>query len=128
MVAAAQAHLGKAAALVSHKINDRMTWAEFYALVVQAVQPPLGMIATLKKIKQVKFSRDLDGTLGKIQHLTLEAYPQATQKEPEQHTFSARFNLMPVTIKDYFTIHDPRGLDQDIITIRRLLTTINTPD
>lgn len=35
MITTALARLDKEAALVSHKINNRTTWAEFHTLVVQ---------------------------------------------------------------------------------------------
>lgn len=71
------------ATLVSLKINDRTTWAKFHALVVQAVQSCLCTVtvAALKRIKEVKFDGDLDATLGEIQRLTLDAYPQSTREE-----------------------------------------------
>lgn len=93
MIAAAQACLGKTATIVSHKIND-MPWAEFHAMVVQAVQPAIGTVATLKKMKEVKFNGDLQNTQGQIRYLTLEADPQAPPEEVEHHTFTALLNLV----------------------------------
>lgn len=43
-----------------------------HALVVQAVQPLLGTVAALKKIKVAKYLRDVDNTVNSIRRLTLE--------------------------------------------------------
>lgn len=124
MVAAGLSRLGKAAAKIAHKITDTTTWNEFHRKVVEAVQPPLGSVASMKKLSALKCNEDLDDTLLAWRKLVEEAYPQATPQEQENHIFFQLNCILPRAIADHFAIHDLRGLDQDIITIRRLLTTI----
>lgn len=46
----------------------------------------LGLGVTFKKTQVPKFEGNIYDMLGKIRHLTREAYPQATDTESEQHT------------------------------------------
>lgn len=123
MVASGLARLGKPAAKIAHKITNTTTWNEFHCMVVEAVQPPLRPVATMKKLVELKYNEDRDDTLLALHKLVDEAYPWATPQERENYIFSELICILPDAIADHFAIHDPKGLDQDI-TIRRLLTTI----
>lgn len=55
----------------------------------------------MKKLTALRHTEDLDDTI--LAHL---------------------IHILPGAIADHFAIHDPKGLDQDVIIIQWLLTTI----
>lgn len=56
----------------------------------------------------------MDPTLSKVRQLVLAAYPLANLIEVENHTFTTLLQLLPNSVVEHFTIHDPAGLDKDI--------------
>lgn len=65
-----------------------LAWLGNHHMVVEAVQPPLRPVASIKKLADLKHTENLDDTLLALHKLVEEAYPRATPQEQENHLFS----------------------------------------
>lgn len=117
----ALAHLEAVAGRVIHNVGDNMAWDKFRAMVIQTTQPSLRTVVALTQLQKVTYKDNFDSVLEEIRKQAVQAYPCSTLVGLQQHTLATLLRILPKTVEDHFTLHDPVGFDQDNCNLRRIL-------
>lgn len=84
------------------------------------------MYCACHPLAEQKYEGNLNNTLEALQKTT-EAYPRATPQEMENHIIFHLIRILAGVVANHFARHDPKGLDQVLVTIRRLFTPSSLP-